>query len=318
MSHASTHPVVHLPAHPAEGLRPAFLRAAEDLRRLAGRISSLDRRAAATARHVHDHVYLSLRARLREALGAGLSEARVLDFGCGDDHGLTDLLASDVREVVGVDVVPPVEEGALRRLDVSGEWRSPRALVRGLVEYAEASRRSALSRDHLPPARAPRVARYDGGTLPFEDGSFDAVVSNAVLQELPLPLGRFASEMRRVLRPGGVVDLEWHSFTSLHGHYLGDEASFASPWFHLFDEGSACPRLNRVRPEAVRWAFEPYFAEVEVLGHDRAHRIRGRDPGFEPEGEELLGPALLADLEALGNTREALTTRGYVLRGVAR
>jgi len=44
----------------------------------------------------------------------------------------------------------------------------------------------------------------DARNLPFEDGHFDAVFSHAMLEHLPDPMPVLA-EMRRVLRPGGLV-----------------------------------------------------------------------------------------------------------------
>lgn len=43
---------------------------------------------------------------------------------------------------------------------------------------------------------------YDGGRLPFPSNSFDAVVSNYVLEHIAPPMPHFA-EVARVLRPGG-------------------------------------------------------------------------------------------------------------------
>ena len=48
------------------------------------------------------------------------------------------------------------------------------------------------------------VQRADGRRLPFRDGTFDAVISNSLLHHLPEP-GAVLAEMRRVLRPGGVL-----------------------------------------------------------------------------------------------------------------
>lgn len=43
---------------------------------------------------------------------------------------------------------------------------------------------------------------YDGGRFPFDDGRFDAVLCNQVLEHVFEP-ERFVSEIRRVLAPGG-------------------------------------------------------------------------------------------------------------------
>lgn len=46
--------------------------------------------------------------------------------------------------------------------------------------------------------------RADAKRLPFPDGSFDAVICNAILHHIPVPQAA-AAEMLRVLRPGGLL-----------------------------------------------------------------------------------------------------------------
>lgn len=55
------------------------------------------------------------------------------------------------------------------------------------------------------------VVEGDGARLPFPDGSFDAVYANAVLQHVA-DAAVVVAEVRRVVRPGGVVgvgDVDW-------------------------------------------------------------------------------------------------------------
>ena len=55
--------------------------------------------------------------------------------------------------------------------------------------------------------------------LPFEDGSFDAVIGYSVMTHLPWPLQeRWLSEIRRILVPGGVFA------TSVHGLFAANLA----------------------------------------------------------------------------------------------
>lgn len=83
-----------------------------------------------------------------------------------------------------------------RLLDVGCGSQPYRALFQvdeyvGLDIDSEATRRRAVA-DVL----------YDGGRFPFEDGRFDAVLCNQVLEHIFDP-DAFVAEIRRVLAPGG-------------------------------------------------------------------------------------------------------------------
>jgi SAM-dependent methyltransferase len=94
----------------------------------------------------------------------------VLDYGCG--HGMAAVvLARRGAVVTGFD------------------------LSAGYV--AEARRRAAANEV------AAEFRQADAESLPFADGSFDAVWGCAILHHLDL--GRAGAELRRVLRPGGVA-----------------------------------------------------------------------------------------------------------------
>lgn len=103
---------------------------------------------------------------------SGLSGGeRVLDVGCGNGS-LTFFLpqAADVREIVAIDYSPVFVE------DVFSANSDPRISVR----------------------------QADATALPFEDGGFDRALSLLVLHFVSDP-DKAISEMRRVVRPGGVV-----------------------------------------------------------------------------------------------------------------
>jgi len=68
--------------------------------------------------------------------------------------------------------------------------------------------RNAVPRAASAPVRVVPV-RGAGEALPFEDGSFDTVVSSLVLCSVRDP-SRVAMELRRVLKPGGEVRLFEH------------------------------------------------------------------------------------------------------------
>jgi ubiquinone/menaquinone biosynthesis C-methylase UbiE len=97
--------------------------------------------------------------------------AKVLDYGCGYGRTLVELSTAGFENLVGVDF----SEAMLARARVA----APRA---GLV-------------------------RNDGHNLPFKNESFDAVLLFAVLTCIPdnNEQQKLLAEMRRVLRPGGLL-----------------------------------------------------------------------------------------------------------------
>lgn len=82
-----------------------------------------------------------------------------------------------------------------------------------------------------PDVRGNRALResfvFDGGAFPFEDGAFDACVSNYVLEHVPDP-PRHLAEVRRVLRPGGSYAFR----TPNRFHYVAAVSSLTPHWFH--------------------------------------------------------------------------------------
>jgi ubiquinone/menaquinone biosynthesis C-methylase UbiE len=103
---------------------------------------------------------------------AGLAaDEKILDVGCGNGS-LTFALAgtADLGEIVGIDYAPVFVEAAIRR---NSDAR---------VRFRQA----------------------DACNLPFEDGAFDRSLALLVLHFVP-DSGKAVAEMRRVVRPGGVV-----------------------------------------------------------------------------------------------------------------
>lgn len=78
---------------------------------------------------------------------------------------------------------------------------------------ANASGRRAAARGETTWRRPDVFAR--GEALPFRDGSFDTVLGLSMLTYMPEP-GRFIDEAHRVLRPGGVLVLEFTQMAPLH------------------------------------------------------------------------------------------------------
>jgi SAM-dependent methyltransferase len=108
-------------------------------------------------------------------IDADISRLRVLDVGCG--VGLVHrYIAPTVRRLYGADVSSAsIEVARNENPDVTYEG-------------------------------------YDGRTLPYPDASFDCAYAICVLHHVPVPQWQeFVAEMRRVVRPGGLVLLIEHN-----------------------------------------------------------------------------------------------------------
>src|SRR5262245_41891705 len=97
------------------------------------------------------------------------AKGRLLDVGCGDKH-FERIFRPYVDEYLGIE--------------------------REATFEATAANRSAARPDYF----------YEGDRLPFEDGSFDTVLSIQVLEHTPRPR-QLVAEMARVLKKGGTFIL---------------------------------------------------------------------------------------------------------------
>jgi SAM-dependent methyltransferase len=182
----------------------------------------------------HESVLRSHRWRTAENSAAYLlphlsSGAAVLDVGCGPGTITADLAA----------LVTPARVTAL---EVTEE-------ALGLAR-AEIDRRGLTNVDFVT---------GDVHALDFPDGTFDVVHAHQVLQHLGDPVAALR-EMRRVVRPGGLVAVR-------DGDYAGftwfPELPTLSEWLRLYE---AVARGNGGEPDAGRrllaWAREAGFTDV--------------------------------------------------------
>lgn len=132
--------------------------------------------------------------------GLSLEGQFVADVGCGDgaiDLGLVH--RGRPRELIGFDL-EPVDVGWLER----------------------EARQAGVLDDGLPPEL--RFEVCSSTALPAATHSFDAVVSWSTFEHVQEPV-RTLREVRRILRPGGVLFLQiWPLFHSQHGGHVW-------PWF---------------------------------------------------------------------------------------
>jgi SAM-dependent methyltransferase len=122
-----------------------------------------------------------------------------------------------VRDVAGIlKAAPGASAGGLRILDFGSGSGNSTGFFRTYFPSADivcldVSRKSlGLAQRRL--GAAARFVCFDGGTIPFAEGSFDVVFTACVFHHIPadshVPL---LSEIRRVLRPGGSLFLFEHN-----------------------------------------------------------------------------------------------------------
>lgn len=114
-------------------------------------------------------------------------DGRVLDAGCGGG-GMPLSLAEHAREVVGIDPI--------NRFGQAGVTLAAERGVRNL-----------------------RFLLADGMMLPFKDGTFELVLSHAVIEHVP-DAERYLRECRRVMAPDGRFYLSTAPYLSFAGAHL--------------------------------------------------------------------------------------------------
>jgi SAM-dependent methyltransferase len=254
-------------------------------------------RSASFAEHDYRDVFLATRRRLEDALGRTAEGLRMLDVGCGQRFPASLLFAAGGNEVTGIDtelVVTGPGIGAFFRIWRSdGLERAAKSLVRQLLFDPTYYRRLAKLMGNSLPRRALDIRQLSiTRPLPFTDGTFDAIISNAVFEHVP-DVPAAIGEVTRLLKPGGVCHIAIHLFPSLSGgHHMrwafpeDDPPADIPPWDHLRDQRfPAHVYLNQLDERAYRQAFEA-AKELDVLDW-----ITTRT-----EGERFLTPEIMAEL----------------------
>jgi len=275
----------------------------------------------------HDfvNVFQKCQQDIAELLGPGIDGARVMVLGCGYNYPDVALWSTVADEVVGVDVRLVFWRNGFGQLykclrhDGRGRFRSIGESVyrrRGYPAYYRRLR--GLCGTDLDFVHQDIVS-YDGKSLPFADGSFDVICSNAVLEHVA-DLTTLAREMRRVTKEGGVSYHLWHNYYSFSGGHVSDRLALERPWGHLFGDpevafhlGLSGTYLNKMLPSDVVKELSNNFHSVSVFQVDKDHRKKGVDRAFSYEGERLLSPDLENRLSP--SPREVLLTRSYLLVG---
>lgn len=151
-------------------------------------------------------------------------KGRILDVGCGD--GMTDLgvfLRCQPEELVGIDpsrryeLLPEVA----RKNHIPADWQDNPAL---------------------------RFEAHDGNAIPYADDHFDVVLSWGSLEHIAGGYAGTLNEIRRVLKPGGLLFVHPGLYYGAYGNHLGE--FFDDPWVHLkLPESELRERVLGTRPD---------------------------------------------------------------------
>ena len=169
----------------------------------------------------------------------GPAAGYVLELGIGSGPNLRHFRRA--QRLVGLDPRP-------QALRCAGEARERlcASLPRGTERRGDGTRPAPMPASGRPAGLALVCAR--GEALPFSMHSFDCVAGSLVFCSVEEPLSVLA-EVRRVLRPGGVLRLVEHVLPT-RGPLRGLIARLAPRWHRLSGE---C-RLDRDTPSALRAA----------------------------------------------------------------
>ncbi|WP_129671611.1 methyltransferase domain-containing protein [Candidatus Chloroploca sp. Khr17] len=213
----------------------------------------------------------------------------ILDVGNGSLRPQYALLRKANHQVTGIDYVNRPGKGWRR-----GAYQVLRRMFAAQLGLTQAA------------MAAQGLVGGDVTVLPFAAASFDLAVSQAAFEHF-LDVPAVVQDLARVVRPGGMLWIGIHLFTSPSG---GHNVSFtqyplrtlprgAEPWDHLRQRRRPFTvPLNQWRKHQYLEAFAQHFAILKAYCNLR-------------EGEQWLTPALEAELSAY--TRDELTCATLVI-----
>lgn len=195
---------------------------------------------------------------------------------------------------------------------VNGMWRALKTLCRKLLGI-DRKVLAELQKQLAAPLMMNRIHRITGDAafIAAKSSSFDFSCSFSVFEHLSNPEYTI-DEMIRILKPGGVLYITVHLYTSIHGHhdfslYYKHESEPACLWSHLRPGSKSAPAksvyLNKFRLSEWEKLFLSKCAGVHF-----EYIMYGKE-SLEPALQEIRRSGELLDFD----TKELLTTDFVVI-----
>jgi ubiquinone/menaquinone biosynthesis C-methylase UbiE len=192
----------------------------------------------------------ALEVEISKLLGVPVAGLKLLEIGPGQK--LVQLSYFGIKnEAVGIDLDFIMQRlnlrGSLRMLKQNGWLRTCKTVGRKLARIDVHTRKELRSQLGSQTTPNLRVLRMDATKMSFPDNQFDVVFSRATFEHLANPAA-VVSEIRRVLKPGGVMSIGLHLFTCDSGCHdtriLAGQRGDLPYWAHLRPEHERKIRPN--------------------------------------------------------------------------
>lgn len=209
-----------------------------------------------------------MQQRLEASLGRPLKKQRMLEIGVGQRPVRSIYFAVD-NDVVGIDLDLVTEDFGLketvRLMRTNGPMRGVKTLARKILGFDRKFIAELARQIGSTTSARPALLQMDAARLDFPGCSFDVVFSHAVFEHLPEP-ARAIEEACRVLKPGGVMFVVFHLYTSDSGCHdlriLSGSRGDLPMWPHLRPEHAAKVRQNSYLNKLSLADWRAVFAEA--------------------------------------------------------
>ena len=272
-----------------------------------------------TADHDYFNAFLKSKKDIEQLLPMPLNEASILVIGCGYRYPDPFLYSGCSKNVYGLDIKDVFYRDGFKLL-YTNLRRNGKGVIASLYNtfiqrnglqkyYKRISELSNITINH----EDINLLSYSDNRIPLENGKFDTVMSNAVLEHV-VDLETFFYEVNRVTKPLGLSYHLYHNYYSFSGSHLPQSLCEKHPWGHLLGNYQTDPNhLNQVTIDTVSKIFSYWFDLINIFQVSRDHSKKGVDQTFRYEREELLTKDIRYQLRNYSD--EQLLTRSYLVIG---